>query len=305
MEQEDMNSIDKILRENGYIAEGLLGEGSFGKVYLVKDRRGEHYACKTAVKPGDRRLLLREAEIQKSLKHPLFPAYWTLIDTENHTFLIMEYVKGISLKKRIGERSGEEESVFIRQQALCITSALAEGLQYLHDRPDPVLYRDLKAEHVILSEDGQVRLIDLGCACPMSQAAATRAGTRGYAPPEQLNPDSQAVQGPYSDVYALGCLIHYMLTGADPCLPPYTKPGIRCYDKTYDLRLEYLIEQCMAADHRKRIQDIRTLKNRLDEISHTRGMRRLCGETAAYYTWIRFGKIWESDFVYEKNICRY
>jgi len=300
-----MSGIDKILQENGYIVKGLLGEGSFGKVYLAEGGDGEYYACKTALRPQDRRLLHGEAKMQKCMAHPLFPAYRKLIDTESHTFLIMEYVRGISLKKQIGERSGKEETSFIRQQALVIISALADGLQYLHDRPDPILYRDLKAEHVILSEGGRVRLIDLGCACPLSQAAFTCAGTRGYAAPEQLGTDSQATQGPYSDVYALGSLMHYMLTGADPCLSPYIKPGIRCYDKMLDLRLDRLVAQCTAADPGKRLQDMRSVRRETAKIIGAKGIRRLYGEWAAYFTWIRSGKIWENDFLYEKNICRY
>ena len=124
----------------------------------------------------------------------------------------------------------------------------------LHERPEPILYRDLKPEHVILCGDGRVRLLDLGCACRLSEAWKSKAGSPGYAAPEQLCERGHR-QGVYSDVYSFGKVLAAMQreTGAD-----------RDWER--------LIAQCTAEKTEERIPGMRFILQELRTIR--RGMPR-------------------------------
>ncbi|HXQ71596.1 MAG TPA: protein kinase, partial [Pyrinomonadaceae bacterium] len=92
---------------------------------------------------------------------------------------------------------------------------VADVLDYLHSRPKPIIYRDLKPANLMIDgNSGRIMLIDFGIARWVSQQekGVTAVGTMGYAPPELF---SGRVQ-PSSDVYSLGATMFHLLTGADP-----------------------------------------------------------------------------------------
>lgn len=239
-----------LLRQNGYVGAVPVGRGAFGSVYRVK-RDGRLYACKLAEGVEAGRLLRREASLQRSLAHPLFAHFEDLLEGQACTLLIMEYVRGRDLSSILESHQPAGRRLSERQ-ALRIAIQLAEGLQYLHTLPNPVLYRDLKPENVRITSAGRVKLLDLGCACELSEAQLSRAGTEGYAPPEQMKGGQP---GFYSDVYALGKLLHYMLTGDNPCAPP-RKGDSRPNCRKPGPDVERLIGRCVEENPRDRMQDM-------------------------------------------------
>ena len=267
----------------------VLGKGRFGEVRLVTHREsGGGYACKIAGDAKNRRVLRQEAEIQREIttavresgeSTPVFPLFREWIDTGDCSFLIMEYVEGTPLAARLqggegtkgsGEKKAARREVqnrevqngkvqhregrLTREEMDDIAGQLAEGLMLLHERPEPILYRDLKPEHVILCGDGRVRLLDLGCACRLSEAWKSKAGSPGYAAPEQLCERGHR-QGVYSDVYSFGKVLAAMQreTGAD-----------RDWER--------LIAQCTAEKTEERIPGMRFILQELRTIR--RGMPR-------------------------------
>lgn len=179
---------------------GLLGRGAFSDVYLVENGRGEKLACKVC---GNIALLRQEAEIQRGVCHPLFPKYLDLQQEAGAGYLMMEYVQGTNLDGflRGGGRLTEQEAVRIAAQ-------MAEGLRYLHRRPEGILFRDIKPGNIILMADGSVKLLDFGCACPLGDNPGV-AGTLGYAAPEQLRFGGRLA--PSCDVYGLGSTLRVMM----------------------------------------------------------------------------------------------
>ena len=236
------------MRIAGYEMGKLLGEGRFGEVRLVTHiESGEQLACKIAVEDTHRRLLRREAEMQRWLTiecrerwsnaAPLFPVFQELIEEGDKTLLVMEYVRGVPLSQRIrteqlnpmaglsaggassaaGTMSNAPEGnwngMLQETEMLSIAIQLAEGLKTLHEGLEAILYRDLKPEHVMLCGEmhdvRRVRLLDLGCACKLSEAWKSKAGSRGYAAPEQLDERIYG-QGVYSDIYSFGKILQAM-----------------------------------------------------------------------------------------------
>ncbi len=245
------------LERKGYEVKQLIGTGAFGKVYLVKKRQtGMLLACKSACDLQGRKLLRKEAELLRQICHPVFPRFESFQEEQMGSLLLMEYVEGESLTGQLGR------GALPVKQAIEYAVRLAEGLEYLHELSEPVLYRDLKPEHVKISSDGKVKLLDLGCACRLTEVRFSKAGTRGYAPPEQL---LEGQPGVYSDVYALGKLLYFMLTGDNPCLKFTQRSNVQIHCKQIPLHLKKVIEHCIKADYRERIQDmncvLRNLQN--------------------------------------------
>lgn len=179
---------------------GLLGRGAFSGVYLVENDRGKQSACKVC---DNIALLRQEAEIQRGVRHPLFPKYLDFQQETGAGYLLMEYVQGINLDGflRGGGRLTEQEVVGIASQ-------MAEGLRYLHRLPSGILFRDIKPANIILMADGGVKLLDFGCACSAGDNPGV-AGTPGYAAPEQLRFGGRLT--PNCDVYGLGSTLRAMV----------------------------------------------------------------------------------------------
>ena len=219
----------------------LLGEGTFSKVYRVTNSQSkELVVCKQS---WQKHLAEREALILAKIKHPLFPVYKGMGEWKGIYCLFMEYIPGMNLRQYVNKRGK-----LSLERALDIVLELSEGLLYLHELSNAVIFRDLKPENVMIQQDGRVRLLDLGCVYITGDKQNGLAGTRGYAAPEQLRAGGHV--GMESDVYALGKLFHFMLTGQDtfPCR----------YPKGVPRELQRLLARALEVEPKKRVPDIRS-----------------------------------------------
>ncbi len=284
----------------GWERVGLVGQGAFAKVYLVREKGGEGMlACKIAETAEGMAILKREAGLQKRIEHPLFARYADFVQERDKALLYMEYIAGENLADRL-----EREGALSQPRVVQIVGELAEGLRYLHTLSRPVLYRDLKPENIRIQPDGRVRLLDLGCACCADEAAYSRAGSLGYAAPEQLRErtDGGTVPGTYSDVYALGRLTYYMLTGHNPCQTPFHSPPITAYRAGVSPLLARLTEQCMEEEAVKRPPDMREVLRQLEPFLSHKKKALWFREKAALAGWFLAGRTWKGDFFYEKCV---
>ncbi len=189
------------LREQGWDVVRLLGQGAFSRVFLVKGgAAGELLACKVSRR---RELLCREGRLLEKTSHPLFPAFGNLWERGDRAFLLMEYVPGECLEAHLRRRGRFSEA-----QAARVGMELAEGLRFLHQMPEPVLFRDVKPANIMIRQDGRAKLLDMGCAWEPGRPADAVAGTPGYGAPEQFI--SGAVLSCACDVYGLGRVLEAM-----------------------------------------------------------------------------------------------
>lgn len=192
---------EEFFDRQGYHIVQLLGEGAFSRVFLVrKQETGELLACKVSSRLDFAR---RERELLTRADHPLFPDFLGLWTERGKSFLFMEYICGSSLEEFLKRRGS-----FTDIQTARVGMELAEGLGFLHQLPEPVLFRDVKPANVIIRQDGRVKLLDLGCACKLQQPVKARAGTPGFAAPEQLAGECKLTFA--SDVYGLGMTLAAM-----------------------------------------------------------------------------------------------
>ena len=198
-----------------------LGSGGMGAVWLAERADGS-LKRKVALKlphltwaPGLAERFAREREILASLEHPhIARLYDAGVDAQGRPFMALEYVEGQPL------------DVYCRERALPVKARLrlllqvAEAVAFAHGRL--VLHRDLKPVNILVTAEGQVRLLDFGVAKLMqgertAETALTqacgRALTLDYASPEQIR---GAAIGTASDVYSLGVVAFELLAGARP-----------------------------------------------------------------------------------------
>jgi serine/threonine-protein kinase len=200
-----------------YKVDGLLGQGGMGAVYLVDDEKlpGKQWAMKQALPSmagGSVTDALKEARVIMSLSHPQLPNIVDLVEEmeTGSVFLVMDYIRGTSLEALFQENGRNLDVACIVRYAIQLGNVFA----YLHSRrPSPIIYRDLKPDNVLIDERNQVRLIDFGTA--RSYIAGKRSdtmpiGTIGFAAPEQFE---SAQSDRRTDLFALGALIYYLLSG--------------------------------------------------------------------------------------------
>ena len=211
-----------------HIIEGI-GAGGMGVVYLAEDERlHRKVALKflpptTAQDAHARARLLREAQAASALDHPNVATVHDIGESNGQLFIAMPFYDGETLRTRI------ERGPLTFSEAARIAGQIAAGLAAAHRAG--IVHRDLKPANIVLTNDGQVKIVDFGLAMVLSEtretgtrmtAAGTTLGTVAYMAPEQasgIDVDSRA------DVWALGVTLYEMLTGELP-FPGATVPAM-------------------------------------------------------------------------------
>ncbi|MEU6232582.1 protein kinase [Kitasatospora sp. NPDC047058] len=163
-----------------------------------------------------RRRFLRECRITAALDHPGLVTVFDAGEDDGELYLVMQRVPGVSLADLIAE-----DAPFPVERAVAVAAQLCAALAAVH--AVPVVHRDLKPSNVMVRDDGRTVLLDLGIATALDTEATRLTltgvpiGSPSYMAPEQA---LAATIDPRSDLYALGCLLHAMLTGEEPFRAP-------------------------------------------------------------------------------------
>lgn len=186
-----------------------LGRGGFGLVYEARDRElGRSVAFKllhTSARPDlKEQRLLQEAEAAARLSHPNLVTLHDVGHAEQGPYLVLELLSGHTLADRLAR------GPLPPREALRVGVEVAKGLAHAHAHG--VVHRDLTPRNVFLCDDGQVKVLDFGLAHAFGRRKVD-GGTRAYMAPEQAR---GAPEDERTDVFALGVLLHEMLTGAPP-----------------------------------------------------------------------------------------
>ncbi len=234
-----------------------VGQGGMSVVYLaMNEKANKQWAVKEVRKDGVRDFevvkqgLVAETDILKKLSHPNLPSIIDVIDTDESFIIIMDYIQGNSLNKALEEFGAQpQENVIIWAKQLC------DVLNYLHTRTPAIIYRDMKPANIMLKPDGNVTLIDFGTAREYKEknlADTTCLGTVGYAAPEQFGGMGQT--DARTDIYCLGATLYHLVTGMNPCEPPYEIKPIRDINPSLSAGLEKIILKCCQRDPNDRYQ---------------------------------------------------
>lgn len=194
----------------------LIGTGGMSRVYLAEDLRlpGVLRAVKeSVVREGQAGAgaIRAEAELLISLRHPLLPQIADFFppDADGYSYLVMEYIEGITLQQYMAEHPGAVPG----GSMISYARKLLEVLEYLHSHQPPIIYRDLKPSNIMLTGEHELKVIDFGIARRLRSGNGEdteKLGTAGFAAPEQYGGGQSS---PQSDLYSLGALLLYMASG--------------------------------------------------------------------------------------------
>ena len=200
-----------------YIPVSCLKDGQ-REVYLVRDLAGCPAVLK--IQPAGREDSLREEyRLLRALRHPQLPRPLAYLEEGGREYLVREYVEGVSLDDYVSAH-GPLPPARVREAA----QSLCRVLDYLHSQKPPVICRDIKPQNVVLDPSGRCWLIDLGAARryrPDQRGDTVFLGTEITAPPEQFGYQQTDQR---SDIYGLGMLLRFLLSGGYDPLP--RRPGL-------------------------------------------------------------------------------
>ncbi|XP_013375124.1 PREDICTED: ribosomal protein S6 kinase alpha-1 isoform X2 [Chinchilla lanigera] len=195
----------------------VLGQGSFGKVFLVRKvtrpDSGHLYAMKVlkkaTLKVRDRVRTKMERDILADVNHPFVVKLHYAFQTEGKLYLILDFLRGGDLFTRLSK-----EVMFTEEDVKFYLAELALGLDHLHSLG--IIYRDLKPENILLDEEGHIKLTDFGLskeAIDHEKKAYSFCGTVEYMAPEVVNRQGHTHS---ADWWSYGVLMFEMLTGSLP-----------------------------------------------------------------------------------------
>ncbi|MDR1710845.1 MAG: protein kinase [Propionibacteriaceae bacterium] len=219
------------------------------RVFLVTDRRTGGRAIVRSTAGDAAGDAGAEAEILAGLNHPGIPKVYGSFTGAGRSFIVREYLAGESLDQVVAR------GPLAAGQALGMLRQLCGILGYLQTRRPPVVHRDLKPQNIIVRPDGTLGLTDFGIARtlkPGQTSDTSFAGTRDYAPPEQYGYGQST---PASDIFALGVVVIFMLTGSPD------RAGLAAIG---DRRLREVVAKCVEYDPAKRFHSAAEVLKALD-----------------------------------------
>lgn len=226
----------------------LIGKGGMSEVYLAMDKNlNKQWAVKEIRKRGRDKnndvivqSAIAEANMMKKLDHPCLPRIVDILDKDDVIYVIMDYIEGEPLNKVLEKYGAQpQENVIEWAEDLCGV------LDYLHTQNPPIIYRDMKPANIMLQPNGTIKLIDFGIAREYKETNledTVSLGTKGYAAPEQFGGKGQTDQR--TDIYCLGVTLYHLVTGKNPCEPPYEIYPIRYWNPELSAGLENIILKC-------------------------------------------------------------
>ena len=244
-----------------------IGHGGMSVVYMaINEKANKTWAIKEVRKDGIkdfevvRQGLIVETEMLKRLSHPNLPSIVDVIENEDTFLIVMDYIEGNPLSKSLEEFGAQpQEYVIDWAKQLC------DVLDYLHTRNPAIIYRDMKPANIMLKPDGNITLIDFGTAREFKEknlADTTCLGTVGYAAPEQFGGMGQT--DARTDIYCLGATLYHLVTGCNPCEPPYEILPIRSINPQLSSGLERIIIKCTQRNPEDRYQSCAELMYALE-----------------------------------------
>lgn len=265
----EISFLNDMFRQRGYMCCGMLGQGAFATVYKVKEvRTGHIFACKVSTY---KELLNREFQNLKELRHPLFPEVYDYWEVSEIGVMRMEYIAGEGLDEMLARRKH-----FSVRQIARIGMELAEGLLYLHESEEALLFRDVKPENIVVTQNGRVKLLDFGCVWEQESERKTKAGTPGFAAPEQLAGEMTGVTG---DVYGLGQTLRTLRgeRGKPGRIKACRRSGMRSCParRGAERYLGRILEACVQEDAEKRLPDMRSVIRALMPLCEEKRVGRL------------------------------
>lgn len=280
-----------ILHER-YKVNGKVGQGAMAMVFSAHDQtNGKHVAIKQmgmyVDDPAEAELAIaqfeHEAQLLHALQHPNIPRVYEWFQDGNERYLVMDFIEGQPLTHCVtitSKRDVVPHNLPHPRTVVDWAKQITHALQYLHaQQPQPIIYKDLKPDNLMLTKDGRIMLLDFGIAKGRDARGQYKTILKGmvspgYAAPEQY---SGIATDPRTDLYGLGATMYALLSGRVPpqsvdrqqailSRTPDPLVRLREYNDAISPELEMLVFRLMALKRDQRIQTADQVLNQLDAL---------------------------------------
>ncbi len=266
------------------------GEGGMGVVYKAEDTKLKRIVAlkflpKNALSGAeDKERFFREAQAAAALNHPNIATIHEIDEVDGLMFIVMEFIDGQSLQEKI--KAGPLKI----DEAVKFTMQIADGLQAAHEKG--ITHRDIKSANIMVTDKGQVKIMDFGLAKLGNRSMLTKEGmtlgTAAYMSPEQAR--GEAVDH-RTDIWALGVVLYEMITGQLPFKGEYEQSMVysilnedpeplTALRTGVPLALDGILAKALAKDRERRYQHVDELPADLKAIELASVSRsRISGKT--------------------------
>lgn len=239
----------------------VAGKGGQGSVYRAYDEKLKKFWAVKKIQGaaiGENnafRSFLAEWDSLQDADRTYFPMMIDWIEDKEDIFLVMDFVEGITLERKL-----KEEGAFPVEKVLEIGVWLCKALECLHKMQPPVLYLDMKPANVIVSKEGTLRLVDFGSAIRCKQSIGLAyAGSPGYCAPEKEVDER-------SDIFSLGVTLYELATGEKPEGKGFFSEK-RNGRTLVSGKLGRVLKKAAAFEKEKRYQTVQSLRMALESLS--------------------------------------
>jgi serine/threonine protein kinase/Flp pilus assembly protein TadD len=241
-----------------------LGEGGMGVVYKAQDTKLDRLVALKFLPqhltsdPVEKERFVHEAKAASALNHPNVTTIYEVDEFEGQMFIVMEYCEGKTLKQMI-----EKETLSVKK-VLDIAIHVSEGLTAAHNKG--VVHRDIKSDNIMVSPEGQVKIMDFGLAKLKGATKLTKSGstlgTAAYMSPEQASGEEVDQR---SDIFSFGVVLYELLTGQLPFKGEHTTAiiysimndepqPIARFNNKVSAKLEDIVFKALAKEREERYQ---------------------------------------------------
>lgn len=265
---------------NTYEVIAQIGMGNSGIVYKARHRNLDKFVVLKKIKANainiaDNRA---EADVLKNLKHAYLPQVMDFVEDNGDIYTVMEFISGNSFKQYLDARTAfpeKSEIIWMKQ--------VAATLCYLHNQKPPIIHSDLKPGNIMLTNSGNVCLIDFNISFSLGGNGFVNGYTKNYASPEQIrawkynqtqpNPSLRKKIDKRSDIYSMGATFYHIVTGNKP-MPDDNGYVQDIREKKPEINQLFgaVIMKCLEPDLKKRYQraedvlyDLQTMAQRSKE----------------------------------------
>ena len=246
---------------NKYEVLKCIHNKGMANVYMVRDTGlGGIWCMKEIIRSeaGKKNIeyisLLNEADVLRKLSNPNIPRIVQIAVEDDSLIIIMDWIEGITLSKYIDRHRNVSPNLAINWM-----KQLCKIMIYLHSKSqtkNPVFYRDMKSDNIIIQSDNSVKILDFGVSVIIDKEPKYPnypAGTIGFAPPEQRKKDLPCDLR--SDIYATGMTFYHMLTGINPAnFEGQELKPVSMLAPDVPTGLERIVSKCIRKDPNDRYQ---------------------------------------------------
>lgn len=268
--RQDQILADGTMLSSSYKIERILSGGGQGTAYLASvlpesEMTGmpSQVVIKEFILPANERglkkatdTLVKEVAILRRISHPKIVRLYDLFFEDMRGYFAIEFVDGATLREMV-----TQSGPLAQEKVAQIGIALCEALSYMHELSPPIIHGDVTPDNVMMDKMGNIKLMDFDASQELTRNKTnTVVGKHSYMSPEQFKGELTDS----SDIYSLGCTLHFMLTGVDP--EPISESRPAEFVNTVSPAMNQIVMQSTKFDLAERFSNLKEMRTQLERI---------------------------------------